>query len=151
MKIWEIAVKIQTTLDPEACELSDIVVHAREEADAAIVDWAYREIGLDEVEESARCGLNLEEPEEEEEPDQPGEEDIVIRASRGAGSLEAFYLGKIIAQDREYEEVAKNVATWMKANNFFPTVWLESDHGNLEPVRDFPYFGGFGLRKPSHP
>lgn len=66
--------------------------------------------------------------EEEEETDRPGEEDIY--SEEGSHSGPFYYCHKRIAETRA------ELRAWMTKEQYWPTVWYTSDHGNQWPIVD---------------
>lgn len=81
-------------------------------------------IGLTQVEEEG------EEEGGEEEEEGPAPEDITITSDGfryHVGEVEGKHIGTFSEMD--YAELA--VHRWMQKNNFYPSVWFISDHGNV--------------------
>jgi hypothetical protein len=90
---------------------------------------------LNEAFASKEADLEDEEPVDEDlMEDAPSEEDIFIQdvGTLGAGTA-AFQSGKQIAKlsNDDYDSFYAQIVSWMKSNNFYPTVWYTSDHGNV--------------------
>ena len=73
---------------------------------------------------------------EEYQNDEPQDEDITISDSGPLGSLYSVGIvnGKFLGEYRTWEDAITSIKTWMEGNNFFPTVWRISDHGNANIV-----------------
>lgn len=74
-----------------------------------------------------------EEEEEEEESLTPYPDDIVISSNGFKYSVGSEDYGHI-GDYEEMEEALESVKNWKKENNYFPTVWFSSDHGNMHPI-----------------
>lgn len=57
--VWEMTIKVQTTLDPGRYDLSEILAHAEAGDSAGIVEYDCRLIAPEQVDESARDVLGL--------------------------------------------------------------------------------------------
>ena len=66
---------------------------------------------------------------ESEDTNEPDEEDIVITSKS-----EIFQNGKLIGKAVEWEDQKQIISDWMDKNQFFPTVWIEDDHGGYTPT-----------------
>ena len=61
----------------------------------------------------------------------PIESDIVIKDTGHLGSESiAFCDGKVIAHAKADQDIYKMVKDWMTANEWYPNVFILSDHGN---------------------
>ena len=61
---------------------------------------------------------------------EPSPDDFVISSNGwkySIGSEDHGFLGEF----EEMDNVIENLEKWMKDNNWYPNIWLESDHGNL--------------------
>lgn len=77
-----------------------------------------------------------EDPEEvPTEPEEPEEGDIILSDCGPLGSLTlATCYGKVIAGPGPDAECREAVKDWMDNEEFFPSVWYVSDHGNYHLV-----------------
>lgn len=64
------------------------------------------------------------------------EEDITISDSGPLGSLYSVGIvnGKFIGEYKTRDAAETAIRTWMEENQFWPNVWIISDHGNAELV-----------------
>lgn len=65
--VWELTIRVQTTLDPARYDLSGILAHAEVGDSAGIVGYDCRLIAPEDVDESVRDELGLGEGGEDEE------------------------------------------------------------------------------------
>lgn len=89
----------------------------------------------DEDDDSEMFGSREIEDEEEKGEPEPDESDAFIFDDRGrtSVSVEGKNIGSFIDDDEA--EIALKV--WAKKNNYFPTVWRVSDHGNHHLATDW--------------
>jgi hypothetical protein len=78
----------------------------------------------------------------EPEADSPEQssEDIYIHDERGqtiASSPAHGIIAKLSTFNGDWELFYTQIRDWMEANNFFPSVWTVSDHGNIELDTDW--------------
>ena len=67
--------------------------------------------------------------------DEPCEGDIFIKTEGPLGAQYAAYQdGKLIARSVEWEDIEKEVKAKMEADQFWPTVWFQDDHGGMQRV-----------------
>lgn len=62
-------------------------------------------------------------------------DDIIISSRDNlyiVGSEDHGYIGDY----EEMEEALESVKNWKKENNYFPTIWFVSDHGNMDIIDD---------------
>lgn len=64
--------------------------------------------------------------EADEDPQEPGEEDIVI----GHDDKTAFYAGKCVVRVDDSDDLRPAIKAWMEEHKCWPDVWTVSDHGN---------------------
>jgi hypothetical protein len=64
---------------------------------------------------------------------EPDEDDIIISSCGPLGSRS--YVSQLNREFGDYEEMEAAIKLWMKKNNFYPTVWEESDHGGYTVYR----------------
>jgi hypothetical protein len=69
----------------------------------------------------------------------PQEEDITVSDCGPLGSLYAVAVvgGKFIGEYRTWEETVKAIKDHMEEDQFFPTVWRISDHGNAHILTEY--------------
>lgn len=66
-------------------------------------------------------------------PTQPDEEDCIIQDNT-RGGYNVSCSGKFIGNIMDMDAALKAVKNWQDKNQFFPTVWFVSDHGNAWPI-----------------
>ena len=102
----------------------------------ALIDGGEYSIMFGEKTGSIDATSDLEDDISDGEPveDEPNEEDVFIQdvGQLGAGTA-AFQNRKQIAKlsDDDYDSFYAQIMSWMKSNNYYPTVWDTSDHGNV--------------------
>lgn len=77
----------------------------------------------------------FEEFEEQKMDSSPDPDDIIISSRDNlyiVGSEDHGYIGDY----EEMEEALESVKNWKKENNYFPTIWFVSDHGNMDIIDD---------------
>lgn len=65
---------------------------------------------------------------------EPSEDDIYITPSGQLGSkLSVSAGGKFLGEYTEHADAEAAIKSWMEKNQFWPSIWFVSDHGNISP------------------
>ena len=75
-------------------------------------------------------------PDEYDAQDEPQEEDITLSPSGSLGGMTSVGQvgGNFLGEFEGDEAALEYVRNWMEMNNFYPTVWMISDHGNAVAI-----------------
>lgn len=106
------------------------------EADDEDEDDEDRYSVFDQDEWDRRFQDDDEDSEEYPEDNEPQEEDIVISDCGGLGAKTCVSIvgGKFLGEFEDGDEAYDYIRKWMEKNQFWPTVWYVSDHGNASVV-----------------
>lgn len=143
MKLW-LQLKADGTVD-EDTDIDEFAFALQDIGEDEWVDYAYslsRAEYQNMVQNAIRKGASKRadldiwegEPEEEEkESDQPQPQDIVMTPSGSLGGKTSVseVEGKFLGEFDTEEEAEAFIKQYMKEQNWYPTVWWLSDHGNL--------------------
>ena len=89
----------------------------------------------EELEEAwQECLAECNPEDEEAEPSEPDEDDYTISDARGGGYSVA-QSGKWLGDFKERDEAEEFIRTHGNASNFWPNVWVISDHGNAHLIQ----------------
>ncbi len=89
---------------------------------------------------------NCEDPEDDEDSEdeddassEPEDEDYIIADAGSRGYSVSIMGGKHLGDFMERDDAEAAIRKDAKGSNFFPSVWVQSDHGNNELVTDWQW------------
>ena len=65
--------------------------------------------------------------------DEPDSENDCFIEDKPSGGYDVSCSGEFIGNFEDIDVASKEINAWMNKNNYFPSIWFISDHGNVSP------------------